>query len=119
MDGSSYLRGAEINMFIRLKNPDGMFCDPVTGLSVVKSDVVEIHKAGSLTQAWLNGGGLVCCDSEMIESESQDKGGKPPFPAESQDNNELEVDSKDESDETSKANDASNNKSKTKTKKKS
>lgn len=109
-------------MFIRLKNPDGMFHDPETGLSVVKSEIVEIHKTGPLTQAWLNGGGLVCCDSEMIKKQPQDKRGTPSLAAVSEDASKKEVEPKDVSEDVSRAtsvDDASDNKSKTKVKKKS
>ncbi len=42
-----------------LKDPSGMFRDPETGLTIVKDATVPLRgRPGTLTQKWLNGGGL-------------------------------------------------------------
>jgi hypothetical protein len=68
-------------MFIRLTKPDGMFHDPQTGLRIIKSQVVEVQQMGALTQSWMNGGGLVCCDAEVEPKTKADSRGKTNSPS--------------------------------------
>jgi hypothetical protein len=83
-------------MFVRLANPEGMFHDPHTDLKIVKSEVVEIQRAGSLTQAWLNGGGLKCCDAEVKKTEAQQGGESTPVASTTEDNTEVELETQPE-----------------------
>lgn len=57
---------------IRLRNRSALFCDPETGFEISGNDVVLFpKKIGSLTRAWLQGGGLLVeetSDSETTQN---------------------------------------------------
>lgn len=49
-------------MFVRLSDPSGSFYDSKTGFRIRRDQVIEMPRIGTLSRAWLSGGGLVMCD---------------------------------------------------------
>lgn len=54
---------------VRLRNRSALFCDPETGFEISGNDVVMFPKRiGSLTRAWLQGGGLLVEETSDAET---------------------------------------------------
>jgi hypothetical protein len=46
-------------MYVKLSDTSGQFYDAETDFRIVRKQVKKLQRIGSLTRAWLNGGGLI------------------------------------------------------------
>lgn len=64
---------------VRLRHRSVLFCDPETGFEISGDEVLDFpRKVGSLTRAWLQGGGLLVGESlEEASPEAQKQEAEP------------------------------------------
>jgi len=65
---------------LRLLDTCGSFIDPETGFQISGTEEKTPHAVGSLTHAWLVGGGLIWVD-EVVEPEEQETSGETTIPS--------------------------------------
>jgi hypothetical protein len=46
-------------MYVKLSDTSGQFYDAETDFRIVRKQIKELQRVGSLTRTWLNGGGLI------------------------------------------------------------